>query len=111
MRRFPTRGLPDCSKGWTGREPSCAQSARLRAALGRAGIIGGRRCASHPSVAGELPSRDAGGFHCPRRKLITSQGAGTAVEFALEIASALFGGEKAAEVAGSICFKFPSGQC
>ncbi len=81
------------------------------AALGRAGIIGGRRCASHPSVAGVLPSRDAAASTVRDGKLITSQGAGTAVEFALEIASALFGGEKAAEVASSICFKFPSGQC
>lgn len=81
------------------------------AALGRAGIIGGRRCASHPSVAGELPSRDAAASTVRDGKLITSQGAGTAVEFALEIVSALFGGGRAAEVAGSICFKFPSGQC
>lgn len=81
------------------------------AALGRAGIIAGRRCASHPSVAAELPTRDASASTVRDGSLITSQGAGTAVEFALEIASALFGAEKAAEVSESICFKSPSGQC
>lgn len=75
------------------------------AALGRAGIIGGRRCASHPSVAGELPTRDAAASTVRDGALITSQGAGTAVEFALEIVSALFGAEKAAEISESICFK------
>lgn len=75
------------------------------AVFDRAGIIGARKCASHPSVAELLPTRQPDLATVCDGNLITSQGAGTAVEFALSIVSDLLGGEKSAEIAKSICFK------
>lgn len=71
----------------------------------RAGIIGGRKCASHPSVADVLGGARTDFSTLRDGNLITSQGAGTAVEFALEIVEAIFGEAKAAEVSKSICYR------
>ncbi len=71
----------------------------------RAGIIGSRKCASHPSVADVLGAARTDSSTLRDGNLITSQGAGTAVEFALEIVAAIFGEAKAAEVSKSICYR------
>lgn len=70
--------------------------------LNDAGLLGLRRFTAHFSAAGELP-----GAHLDERvvvdgRLITSRGAGTALEFAIAVVERLFSSEKAAEVAKSI---------
>lgn len=68
-----------------------------------AGLLEGRSYTSFPGTADELPERDPGRAVVRDGFLITSQGAGTAILFALELVSALCGREAAAEVAASIC--------
>jgi 4-methyl-5(b-hydroxyethyl)-thiazole monophosphate biosynthesis len=68
-----------------------------------AGILGGRRYTAHFSVAAELPAALAGERVVVDGRLITSRGAGTALDFGLLIVESLFSREKASEVAGSIC--------
>jgi len=69
--------------------------------LQRAGILRGLEVTSHPSVRGELT--DARVRPEPRvlrsGNVWTSQGAGTALEFALELVAELIGPEKADELA------------
>ncbi len=69
----------------------------------RIGILEGRRRTAHFSVAEEIGGcsdlpvvRDG--------EIITSKGAGTAVDFALEILSAVEGEKRAKDVAKDICF-------
>lgn len=68
----------------------------------RAGILDGKRYTAHFSVVEDLPEileepvvRDG--------KIITSRGAGTAVEFGLALIGFLLGDGKAREVSASIC--------
>jgi 4-methyl-5(b-hydroxyethyl)-thiazole monophosphate biosynthesis len=67
-----------------------------------AGILEGRRHTAHFSVAGELPGALMDERVVADGRLITSRGAGTALEFGLALVSSLFSDEKAAEVARSI---------
>lgn len=67
-----------------------------------AGVLAGHKYTAHPSVSSELPAiveqavvRD--------RNIITSRGAGTAVEFALSLVEELCGPEKSAEIREAIC--------
>ena len=68
-----------------------------------AGLLLGRRYTAHFSVASELPNilelervvRDG--------RIITSRGAGTALEFGLELVNVLVSPEKAADVSRSVC--------
>jgi protein deglycase len=68
--------------------------------LARHGLLGARRATAHPSVFAELPAAQ-------RREdrvvvdgtLITSRGAGTALEFALTLVEQLYGPARRAEVA------------
>ncbi len=74
--------------------------------LERAGLVGGRALTCHPSVRAEL--RDAGAHVADGRVvrdgvLLTSQGPGTAIEFALAIVSDLVGAEVASEVGAAMC--------
>jgi 4-methyl-5(b-hydroxyethyl)-thiazole monophosphate biosynthesis len=69
--------------------------------LERAGILDGVPVTSHPSVRSDLGAavvRDS-----PRvirsGKIVTSQGPGTAIEFALELVRELCGAERAAQLA------------
>jgi 4-methyl-5(b-hydroxyethyl)-thiazole monophosphate biosynthesis len=71
-------------------------------ALHSAGILAGRHYTAHFSVAEELPGALWGERVVVDRNLITSRGAGTAVDFGLAVAEQLFSREKAAEVAKSI---------
>ncbi len=69
------------------------------AALEKAGLLKGIFATGHPSCIEDLPSAD----YLEDRvvvsgKVITSRAAGTALEFAFELVSALFGEEKVREV-------------
>lgn len=70
--------------------------------LNEAAVLSGKRYTGHFSIAGELPDllpdpvvQDG--------NLITSQGAGTAIPFALAIVTDLFDQQKSEEIARSIC--------
>lgn len=68
-----------------------------------AGILENRRYTSHPSVASEMPDSIASERVVVDASVITSRGAGTAVDFGLMIVEKLFSHEKAAEIARSVC--------
>lgn len=68
--------------------------------LAEAGVLAGRRVTAYPSVRDQLPGAEV--VDQPRvvrsGPLITSQGVGTALEFALELVSELAGPAKALEL-------------
>lgn len=78
----------------------CAAPVVLKAA----GVLRGRRCTAHTSRVAELENCDASAAVVRDGNVITSRGAGTAVEFALEIVSALFSEKTSKDVARAICF-------
>lgn len=67
-----------------------------------AGLLAGKRYTAHFSVADELPAILADERVVVDGRLLTSRGAGTALEFGLLLVGKLFSPEKAAEVARSI---------
>ena len=79
----------------------CAAPLVLRAA----GIIDGVEVTSHPSVRDKLGAAVV--LDAPRvvrsGPVVTSQGPGTAIEFALELVSELEGPERAVELARAMC--------
>lgn len=68
-----------------------------------AGLLAGRRYTAHFSVAEELPHILATERVVVDGHFITSRGAGTALDFGLEIVARLFTRETAAEIARSVC--------
>lgn len=70
--------------------------------LADAGLLAGRRFTAHFSVHAQLPGALANERVVQDGHLITSRGAGTAVEFGLALVRELFGEAKAAEVAAAI---------
>ena len=68
------------------------------------GLLNGRSHTFHFTVKDELPNSLANEAVVTDGKIITSQGAGTAVEFGLKLVEVLTSLENAEEVAGSICF-------
>ena len=72
------------------------------AVLHDAGLLAGRRYTAHFSVHAELGSALADERVVEDRELITSRGAGTAVEFGLALVRRLFGAEKEREIASAI---------
>jgi len=68
-----------------------------------AGLIPGIRFTAHPSVAPELPGMISDRRVVTDGRVITSRGAGTAIEFGLEVVSALFGQVTSQSVGTSIC--------
>ena len=68
-----------------------------------AGLLAGRRYTAHFSVAAELPQILAEERTVTDGNLLTSRGAGTAVDFGLLLVEKLFSPAKAQEVATSIC--------
>ncbi len=70
--------------------------------LNDAGILSGRAYTAHPSVSDELPAARINERLVVDGKLITSRGAGTALEFGLRLIEALAGPAKAREIAASI---------
>lgn len=70
--------------------------------LGDAGLLQGKRYTAHFSVYGELTSALAAERVVEDGPIITSRGAGTALDFGLVLVRRLFGEPKAKEVAESI---------
>jgi 4-methyl-5(b-hydroxyethyl)-thiazole monophosphate biosynthesis len=65
------------------------------------GLLAGRRATCHPALADRLdPAARPGARVVVDGNCITSQGPGTALEFALELVARLFGPERAEAVAG-----------
>lgn len=67
-----------------------------------AGILAGRRFTGHAAIASELPEADFTERVIIDETIITSRGAGTALDFGLALVSELCGQEKAEEIAASI---------
>jgi 4-methyl-5(b-hydroxyethyl)-thiazole monophosphate biosynthesis len=70
--------------------------------LADAGLLAGRRFTAHASVHAELPGVLADERVVQDGNIITSRGAGTAVEFGLALVRELFGESKAREIAAAI---------
>jgi 4-methyl-5(b-hydroxyethyl)-thiazole monophosphate biosynthesis len=70
--------------------------------LADAGLLMGKRFTAHFSVHSELPGVLAEERVVKDGNIITSRGAGTAIEFGLALVSELFGSPKAEEVAKAI---------
>jgi 4-methyl-5(b-hydroxyethyl)-thiazole monophosphate biosynthesis len=70
--------------------------------LADAGLLAGRRYTAHFSVHEELPLALAGERVVEDGPVITSRGAGTALDFGLALVRRLFGEPKAREVAAAI---------
>ncbi|MFM1748215.1 MAG: Chaperone protein YajL [Verrucomicrobiota bacterium] len=68
-----------------------------------AGLLAGRRFTAHPSVASELPAALSVERVVQDGRIITSRGAGTAVDFGLAVVEALQGKARAEEVRRAIC--------
>jgi 4-methyl-5(b-hydroxyethyl)-thiazole monophosphate biosynthesis len=68
-----------------------------------AGLLTGKRYTAHFSVAGELASIMAGERVVVDERLVTSRGAGTALDFGLVLVEKLFTPKKSAEIAHAIC--------
>lgn len=68
-----------------------------------AGLLAERRFTAHFSVAGELPGLLADERVVVDDKLITSRGAGTAIEFGAALVAALCGATTADEINRAIC--------
>src|SRR5271165_2398757 len=71
--------------------------------LNAAGLLDGRRYTAHFSVAGELPNILADQRIVVDGNLLTSRGAGTALDFGLLMVEKLVSAEKARDIARSIC--------
>lgn len=67
-----------------------------------AGLLAGRRYTAHPSVAEELTAILASERVVRDGNLLTSRGAGTALDFGLALVSALVAPEKSVEIAAAI---------
>ena len=72
--------------------------------LADAGLLAGRRYTAHFSVHDELPAALAGERVVEDGPLITSRGAGTALEFGLALVRRLFDDARAREVARAIMY-------
>ena len=68
-----------------------------------AGLLAGRRYTAHFSVASELPHVLAHERVVLDGRLLTSRGAGTALDFGLKLVELLFSPEKAADIGRSVC--------
>ena len=71
--------------------------------LEKAGLLDGKRFTSFPATAEKLPDRDAVQRVVRDGNIITSQGAGTAIDFGLSLVAALFDEAKSREIAAEIC--------
>ncbi|HSH09752.1 MAG TPA: DJ-1 family glyoxalase III [Oceanipulchritudo sp.] len=71
--------------------------------LHEAGVLEGRAFTSFPGTQAQLPQRDGTQKVVRDGHVITSQGAGTAVDFALALVGALRGESVRAEISASIC--------
>lgn len=69
-----------------------------------AGLLKGRRYTAHYAVADELPQISEHEAVVEDGNIITSRGAGTAVEFGLALVGRLCSPELACKIAGEICY-------
>jgi 4-methyl-5(b-hydroxyethyl)-thiazole monophosphate biosynthesis len=90
------------AKEFTRRGKPVAAICAAPTVLADAGLLTGKRFTAHFSVHAQLPSVLANERVVQDGNLITSRGAGTAVEFGLALVRELFGEAKAAEVATAI---------
>lgn len=67
------------------------------------GLLHGRQFTAHFSVATELPQAQLEQRVIVDGRLLTSRGAGTAVEFGLQLVAVLTSAEKAKEISKAIC--------
>ncbi len=67
------------------------------------GLLAGKRYTAHFSVANELPAILAAERVVTDGRIITSRGAGTAVEFGLHLVALLVSPAKSAEISKAIC--------
>ena len=67
------------------------------------GALEGRNYTAHHSAAAELPDLRSQDRVVVDGRLITSRGAGTALDFGLVLVEKLFSAEKASEIAQSVC--------
>ena len=79
------------------------RGARRSVLLHEAGVLEGRRYTAHFSVADELPALLAEERTVVDGHILTSRGAGTALDFGLLLVEKLFSAQQAADVARSIC--------
>lgn len=78
--------------------------------LGHHGFLHGKTATCHPGFRGQLAAAQASAASVVvDGRVITSQGPGTAMAFALELASALFGQEKAANLAEPMVIRHAPG--
>lgn len=89
-------GIQARSGGWIA--AICAAPTVLK----DAGVLGGLRHTAHPSVAAELPDALLGERVVADGQLITSRGAGTALDFGLMVVEKLFSRDAASEISRSI---------
>jgi protein deglycase len=68
-----------------------------------AGLLAGRHYTAHPVTATELTAIDASARVVVDGKIVTSRGAGTALDFGLKLVELLGTPSQAAEIATSIC--------
>lgn len=73
--------------------------------LEKAGVLAGKAFTSFPGTQKTLPSRDPDRAVVRDGNLITSQGAGTATEFALALVEATCGESTAGSVKQAICYQ------
>ncbi len=71
--------------------------------LFHAGLLKDRKYTAHPSVATEMPDLIGEKAVVADKNIITSRGAGTAVEFALTLVEKLCGAKKSQEIRKAIC--------
>jgi protein deglycase len=72
------------------------------------GLLEGRRATAHPYIVGELTNQDSATQNVVvDGNCVTSQGAGTAVEFTLVLVEQLFGLDKRNEVATGMALPIP----
>ena len=71
--------------------------------LNDAGLLAARRHTCHPTVHDELPAALLHERVVVDGNIITSRGAGTAIDFALALVEKLFSSEKAREIHTAIC--------
>ncbi len=83
----------------------CAAICAAPLLLSEMKLLAGRKCTAHDSVIGKLENAYADAKVVRDGNVITSQGAGTAIDFALEILASLAGGKTADDIATSIRFK------
>jgi len=72
--------------------------------LKKAGVLENRKCTSHPSVSEQLNLHNPITSTVCDGNIITSRGAGTAIDFSLSLIEFLYGLQKSKDVSFSICY-------